>query len=98
MATGPEHYREAERLDAEAGERIASGGWSAATALAARAQVHATLANAAALVDATNEELSDLTAWREAQDGVLAATLQRRPTLEDYDAQADPLGVPTSAY
>ncbi|MFF9310122.1 hypothetical protein ACF1BS_04340 [Streptomyces sp. NPDC014748] len=46
MASGPQHYRNAERL-AEQARRFATGDPAAAAALAAVAQVHATLASVA---------------------------------------------------
>ncbi len=56
--TGPEHYRESERIDSLIGELPTSSSTedaaiviAAAMALAARAQVHATLALAAATAE-----------------------------------------------
>jgi len=46
--TGPEHYREAERLLAVADVYDEDGAWATAKARRAEAQVHATLALAAA--------------------------------------------------
>ena len=53
--TGPEHYQEAERLLAFASSPAASGNVEADQALKA-AQVHATLALAAATMDAADAE------------------------------------------
>ncbi|MBC9729892.1 hypothetical protein [Streptomyces sp. TRM68367] len=80
--TGPDHYREAERLTRQAGTWMdADTGWKAhlptserlahRMADLAEAQVHATLANAAATAlndNATDEggmPLEDYDAWRE---------------------------------
>lgn len=54
MATGAEHYREAERLMAEAGDYNASDG--APVALIQRAQLHAALALAAAMNPALDDQ------------------------------------------
>lgn len=63
---GPEHYREAERLLT----RAADAETAVALYLLSRAQVHATLALAAATVDASGfgvpGEVRNEAAWREA--------------------------------
>lgn len=65
--TGPEHYHEAETLLEESGDP-ADHGVSALHAHIARAQVHATLALAAATVDAAPAEyLANADEWREVQ-------------------------------
>jgi hypothetical protein len=71
MATGPEHYREAERLAVMA-HRFTYGDGAdpvVGAALAAEAQVHATLALAAAtaLVDETprSDSFSNYRAWQD---------------------------------
>lgn len=65
--TGPEHYREAERLVDQAHHFAYGDGGDTAVgaALAAEAQVHATLAQVAATVDATGPEMKSTaaTAW-----------------------------------
>jgi hypothetical protein len=65
--TGPEHFREAERLLGEAKKLLEKASWlragpanSAAKDIHQRAQVHATLALAAAQVD------QDALAWADA--------------------------------
>ncbi|WP_275558588.1 hypothetical protein [Streptomyces sp. 5-6(2022)] len=66
--TGPEHYREAERLLAEA-DNIAEQGGDMGEMIAA-AQVHATLAQAAAtaLIDETprSDSFGNYRAWQDA--------------------------------
>jgi hypothetical protein len=50
MATGPDHYREAERLAADAAYHLLEhSDWDAVRACAELAQVHATLAQTAAI-------------------------------------------------
>lgn len=75
MASGPEHYREAERLLAAAdrwGEPDFQGVVSRAfpkdtrDEMLAAAQVHATLAFAAARVDTADDSWSQMHSWREA--------------------------------
>jgi hypothetical protein len=58
--TGPEHYREAERLLTEAGDLQADYEDASVLPLLARAQVHALLASAASVVPASvdNEMLA----------------------------------------
>lgn len=66
MATGPEHYREAERLLADADPPHEESKWD--MALIAAAQVHATLALAAAngLNDADGGmSVRDYNEWRD---------------------------------
>ncbi|MEU8907001.1 hypothetical protein [Streptomyces mirabilis] len=86
MATGPEHYREAERLEHQADTWMnADIGWKAGLSATERlayrmadlaaAQVHATLANAAAV--ALNDHAHD-------EGGM---------PLEDYDAWQNAAGV-----
>jgi hypothetical protein len=62
--TGPEHFRKAEQLAAKAGEYLGRGdGQDTAAVWAAVAQVHATLALAAAT--ATGASGADSHAWAE---------------------------------
>ena len=71
---GPEHYAEAERLLALADESP-SETWATSTGehkadSIATAQVHATLAQAAAVIDAANKwegQAANSIAWREVQ-------------------------------
>jgi len=63
MATGPEHYREAERLDAAAAAAFKAVRPETATFMAHRAQVHATLAQAAATAMSTDMGEIDFEAW-----------------------------------
>ncbi|MFE9003172.1 hypothetical protein ACFYOY_13670 [Streptomyces sp. NPDC007875] len=80
--TGPEHYREAERLLAEA-DNIAEHGGDMGEMIAA-AQVHATLAHAAATAQAAlvngdhfiGMPEADVAAWYEA-----AGTRAKKPPL-----------------
>lgn len=65
---GPEHYREAERLLTQADSDV-SENWPAQTGehkadILAAAQVHATLAHAAAVIDAGNA-----VTWTSSSDG-----------------------------
>lgn len=91
--TGPEHYRRAEYW-ADLADSIPDGEPRQQAAIGLGA-IHAALAQAAALVDATNEGVSDLTAWREAQDPEVAARnaaareAGRRAGLEDAAAAGD---------
>jgi hypothetical protein len=64
--TGPEHYRRAEVLAEEAYRHLGQGAdqFPAAEAWAAVAQVHATLAHAAAEA-VSDDSLMDTQAWRE---------------------------------
>jgi hypothetical protein len=65
--TGPEHYKEAERLLATLPKSTAGGAYE--RALLDEAQVHATLALAAATIDAAYGDLAVTTAeaWSEAR-------------------------------
>jgi hypothetical protein len=63
--TGSEHYRRAEQLAEEAHKHLGQGDEQAATARAAIAQVHATLAHAAAVAVGDDTPM-DRQAWREA--------------------------------
>ena len=73
--TGPEHYREAERLQVHAEELLTTGVYDAekslqrAAAVLADAQVHATLAVASVVVLSANLGAADMQTWR-----VVAAT------------------------
>jgi hypothetical protein len=49
---GPNHYLDAERLLAAAADAVEEGDYAAADRMLAAAQVHATLAQAASVVDA----------------------------------------------
>ena len=68
MTTGPDHFRHAEELADEADRRLEHMDWDAAVAWAAAAQVHATLAHAAATA-LHGDSLIDTQAWREAAAG-----------------------------
>lgn len=69
--TGPEHYREAERLQAYAQEVLATEVCDAeeslrrAAAVIADAQVHATLAVASVLGLSSNLGAADMQTWRD---------------------------------
>ena len=89
--TGPEHYREAERLQRHAAELAGSfEGARAASeaerdhraAVLADAQVHATLALAAALGLSAHLDAAETRAWREGSSyptDALTAARSRRP-------------------
>ena len=76
--TGPEHYREAERLLAEAGAEGAEGTYFVRPESLAAAQVHATLAHAAATALSGTHSgampAADFEAWRCAAAEEKAAT------------------------
>ena len=69
--TGPEHYREAERLQVHAQELLVTGVDDAedslqrAAAVLAYAQVHATLAVASILGLSANVGAADMQTWRD---------------------------------
>ena len=69
--TGPQHYREAERLQAHAQELLVTGVPDAgenlqhAAAVLADAQVHATLAAASVLGLSANLSTADKQTWRD---------------------------------
>lgn len=71
--TGPEHYAEAERLAESVKDRDMLAG--AVTAVATLAQVHATLANTAAVIASGISVIkpSELGEWRKAMDPGYAA-------------------------
>ena len=68
MATGSDHFRRAEELAGEAARCLEHMDWDAAVAWAAAAQVHATLAHAAATALHGDSPI-DTQAWREAAAG-----------------------------
>lgn len=69
--TGPQHYREAERLQAHARELLVTGvpdvgeNLQRAAAVLADAQVHATLAVASVLGLSANLSTADKQTWRD---------------------------------
>ena len=69
--TGPQHYREAERLQVHAQELLAAGVYDAdeslerAAAVLADAQVHATLALASVLGLSADLSAADMQTWRD---------------------------------
>ena len=76
--TGPEHFRRAEQLTAEAHKHLGQGeGQATAAVWAAVAQVHATLALAAATAVGTAG--ADGRAWAEAAGTRLAPSGPSRP-------------------
>ena len=87
--TGPEHYHEAEVI-ATLGERCDYGcphsGCQHEMAQLARAQVHATLAHAAAVIDTGNGTIkpSDLHEWRKAIDEDYAAECAAEVTRDGH--------------
>jgi hypothetical protein len=84
--TGPEHYRKAEDLAERAAEDLDNGRYEHGSLLASIAQLHVGLAQAAAMVDATNEAVSDLEAWLVAQRPEAAS--QRQALLDG----SEPIG------
>jgi hypothetical protein len=77
--TGPEHFRQAEDLAAKAGEYLGQGdGQDSAAVWAAVAQVHATLALAAATVGGPTPAVKSLRAKAEAMSAAALAIQLRR--------------------
>lgn len=87
MATGPDHFRHAEELADEADRRLEHMDWDAAVAWAAAAQVHATLAHAAATA-LHGDSLIDTHAWREAAAGTRPET--HNPAIGSQPEKAPP--------
>ena len=78
--TGPEHYRKAEELTAKAHDYLGQGeGQDSAAVWAAVAQVHATLALAAATALGT-ATVAEPQAWHAAAGTKLSAGAPRRST------------------
>lgn len=76
--TGPEHYKEAEKLLGTLAD-VARGGPAEASVLA-EAQVHATLAHAAATAMQGDMGVKDWDAWR-------ATASENRPEVSDGSAR-----------
>jgi hypothetical protein len=102
MATGPEHYRKAEELDAAAAAAFKAVRPEAATFMARRALIHATLALAAATAMSTDMGELDFEAWdavcgvqeeeHDEDDGDHAAPFVRTFTdLRSHDAAPIPV-------
>ena len=86
---GPSHYREAEKLTVLAERALASNGFGTHVALIAQAQVHATLALAAAQVeDMESAELRP--GWAEIMDGDVDQVLELRAAVRDLVNGAAP--------
>ena len=95
--TGPEHYREAERLlqHASAMAAVAPGGPNSAEELAVRrtadlaeAQVHATLALAAVIGLSADLPPGDVAAWRKAAAAPSAIRRSASSLPGDYTGKA----------